>query len=93
MNLVLYGTVGCHLCEAAESLLAEILGPEAFGSVCRVDIAADDELQDRYGLRIPVLADTVSGRELNWPFDAGDLSSWLESGYTSGTGEAEERKQ
>ena len=90
MSLILYGTAGCHLCEAAEWLLAEILGSEAFGLVHRVDIAADDALQERYGVRIPVLADTRSGRELDWPFEVGDLSSWLGSGYTPGTGEAGE---
>ena len=86
MSLVLYGTAGCHLCEAAERLLVETLGAEAFGSVRRVDIAADDDLQERYGIRIPVLADTGSGCELDWPFDATDLSLWLGSVYTSTTG-------
>ena len=50
MDLVLYTRRGCHLCEAAEDLLAQ-LGVNAR----LVDVDAIAALRDRYGLRVPVL--------------------------------------
>lgn len=51
-RLTLITRIGCHLCEAAEDLLA-IHAPS-----CRlVDVDADDELREAFGLRVPVLVD------------------------------------
>lgn len=61
----LYTTAGCHLCEQAQALIARTLGRP----VPEVDIADDDELMARYGVRIPVLR-RADGAELDWPFDA-----------------------
>ncbi|MEH6471714.1 MAG: glutaredoxin family protein [Halopseudomonas sp.] len=69
---VLYGTVGCHLCDVAEQLLATTLDLQSV-SIELVDIADDDRLVERYGIRIPVLADSQTGRELGWPFDSQQL--------------------
>ena len=41
-----------------------------------VDIAEDTVLIERYGVRIPVVAD-ANGRELGWPFDGSALRAWL----------------
>ncbi len=71
---VLYGTAACHLCERAEALLAACGLAYDF-----VDIAADSGLTERYGVRIPVLADRVGGRELGWPFDERSLRDFLEA--------------
>ena len=60
---VLYMTVGCHLCEEAQHLLIGILGRP----VREVDIADDERLLERYGVRIPVLR-RADGTELDWPF-------------------------
>lgn len=50
---------GCGLCREAERLVAS----EARGhDVQRVDIDADDELQRRYNIRVPVVA--VDGEEI-----------------------------
>ena len=69
---VLYGTSACHLCELAEELLIA-LGRDTPELVFeKVDISGVDELFERYGLRIPVLRD-AAGRELDWPFTAGQL--------------------
>ena len=65
MNLELYGTAFCHLCEQAQAVLREI-GVEAD----YIDIADDDELVEKYGIRIPVLKRRDTGAELGWPFDA-----------------------
>lgn len=73
-QLLLYTTAGCHLCEQAQSLLLPWL--EQGISVELVDIAEEDALVERYGIRIPVLA-ASSGEELGWPFDAVQLAGWL----------------
>jgi len=46
-------------------------------AVTEVDINSADELVQRYGLRIPVLADADSGRELGWPFGPEDVRRFL----------------
>jgi glutaredoxin len=73
MDLELYGTTFCHLCENAEAILREI-GIEAV----YVDIADDDELVEKYGMRIPVLKRGDTGAELGWPFDVARASEFLE---------------
>lgn len=50
---------GCGLCREAEAIVAR----EASGhDVQRVDIDADDDLQRRYNIRVPVVA--VDGTEI-----------------------------
>lgn len=71
-ELVLYGTSGCHLCEEAQALLAALEGADWQ----EVDIAEDDSLLERYGVRIPVLV-RADGAELGWPFDAVMLKAFL----------------
>ncbi len=72
VNLLLYGTESCHLCEAAQALLRA-----ASVAADYVDIAGDDELLERYGLRIPVLRRLDTGAELDWPFGAEALQRFL----------------
>ena len=72
----LFHTSGCHLCEEAEAMLlpmAEKLGV----TVSRVDIAEEDALVEAYGMRIPVVRNVASGRELGWPFEPEQLYSFL----------------
>ena len=66
MELTLYQRDTCHLCDLALAVLAEARTPE-FTSVF---IDADDALEARYGLRVPVLRDADRDIELDWPFDA-----------------------
>jgi hypothetical protein len=35
------------------------------------------ELEQRYGTRVPVLRDARDGRELDWPFDAAAVRTFL----------------
>ena len=65
MALTLYQRDDCHLCDLALGLLAEVRAPE-FDSVF---IDGDDALEERYGIRVPVLRDEDRGVELEWPFD------------------------
>lgn len=73
MSLILYQRDDCALCDAALAVLARTRVPE-FDSVF---IDADDALEQQYGHRVPVLRDTTGGAELDWPFDAATLASWL----------------
>lgn len=43
----------------------------------KIDIANDDQLIERYGVRIPVLKRLSDGAELGWPFDDFTLREWL----------------
>ncbi|KJK06619.1 MULTISPECIES: glutaredoxin family protein [Pseudomonas] len=71
----LFGTLGCHLCEVAEALLMPFV--EHGLLVELVDIADDESTFQRYGLLIPVLRRCDSGAELNWPFDAEQVVTFL----------------
>lgn len=75
IQLTLYTTFGCHLCEEAEEILNLLQNLQ----VCRwtaIEISEDDRLVDLYGVRIPVVA-TEEGRELGWPFTLKMMSDWL----------------
>jgi hypothetical protein len=71
--LTLYQRDDCKLCDEAVALLARVRAPE-FESVW---IDGDAALEARYGVRVPVLRDEASGRELGWPFDADALRRFL----------------
>lgn len=75
-EFVLYGTLGCHLCDVAEALLVAEMDANRH-QVDAIDIAEDDRLLERYGEKIPVLAHLASAQELAWPFDAATLGDFL----------------
>ncbi len=72
-GLVLYQRDDCHLCDQALEVLAQARAPEPES----VFIDDDTALEDRYGVRVPVLRDG-RGRELDWPFDVAALQRWLQ---------------
>ena len=74
-TLILYSTLGCHLCEEAKALLMPLLVRSRW-QLQEVDIAEDDDLLANYGIRIPVLSIPSVG-ELNWPFTTEDIISRL----------------
>lgn len=63
-RFILFQRDDCHLCDLALEVLAQARLP-AFESVF---IDGDATLEAAYGARVPVLRDTGSGRELDWPF-------------------------
>ncbi len=72
----LYSTLGCHLCEEAEALLLPLLvEAQAAGITIEIEVIdiAEEGLIDTYGLRIPVLRCAQTERELDWPFDVGQV--------------------
>ncbi len=73
-TLIFYTSVGCHLCEQAEELLAELADSLEI-EFESVDIGADAALVSLYGIRIPVVKNKDSGAEIGWPFTLEDLSS------------------
>lgn len=77
MELLLYTTAQCHLCELAEALLVGTPMPEPI-PVEVVDIAQSETLVQQYGTRIPVLRRNDTGAELDWPFTRDQLLTFLQ---------------
>jgi len=78
LELELYSTSACHLCEQAEALLLAVVPQTKAAWQCYViDIADDVTLLERYGVRIPVVRRCDSAAELQWPFDAAQLLAFL----------------
>ncbi len=67
-ELLLYTTVGCHLCDLAKEQLEPLLDAFSF-KIVEVEIADDDILLEKYGVRIPVVKINHHNNELAWPFD------------------------
>ena len=76
MPLILYQRDDCKLCDEALAVLAAAPAP-AFDSVWIDD---DPQLEARYGTRVPVLRDTGSGRELDWPFAPATVRAFIAGG-------------
>ena len=64
----LYGKPGCHLCEDAEALLAQVARTQPL-TVQKVNIESSPELFDEYRYRIPVIQ-VAGGATLDWPTTA-----------------------
>jgi hypothetical protein len=58
--VTLYHAQGCHLCDSARRVLAQVRAETPF-DLEEVDIAGEPELEARYRERIPVVA--VDGEE------------------------------
>ena len=69
-SLQLFSTPDCHLCDVAKAIVQEVIAPMPQQyQIEAVDITQHFDLKKNYGLKIPVLRHSASGRELNWPFD------------------------
>lgn len=81
MRLMLFGTAGCHLCELAEEIINDCLGNQQNDVIERVDIAdaENEHWQEQYAVRIPVLYDADSQKELAWPFDTLEVNAFIAS--------------
>lgn len=66
--MILYTRPGCHLCDLVAAMLKE-----AEIAWQAVDIDEDPELEERYGITVPVIRDPGSGRELGYPFGLEEL--------------------
>ncbi|KAA1397178.1 glutaredoxin family protein [Aeromicrobium ginsengisoli] len=76
-RVVVYSRPGCHLCEVAEALVAEICA-ETGDTWARVDITDDADLTARFTDQVPVTF--VDGAQHDfWRVDAARLRGALES--------------
>ena len=74
-RLILLGTSACHLCEQAEDLLNEAnIGYQ------KIDIAEQEQWQEQYAIKIPVLLNTELKQELCWPFVIEDIQTFVHMG-------------
>lgn len=73
IRFMLFGTLGCHLCEQAEAIVNACIP----GGVDYVDIAEQEQWQELYALRIPVLYHSETKQELGWPFDQADVEEFI----------------
>jgi len=81
IELTLYTTAGCHLCELAEAIL-QTIDKQYNTTIIHTEIGDDDNLVKRYGLRIPVVK-LPDDTEIGWPFELEDIESQLK--YTQTT--------
>lgn len=72
LNARLYGNPFCHLCKEAEAILHR-----AGITAIKIDITENQNLFEKYSLRIPVLQRIDNDTELDWPFDAAAVSHFL----------------
>jgi hypothetical protein len=84
LRLVLFGTSGCHLCEQAVLIIdAYLSGQWDQLVVDHVDIAEQEQWQEKYAIRIPVLYHPETQNELGWPFDQTNVEEFI-NGLTNG---------
>lgn len=74
--LILYTTLGCHLCDEAKAMAWPVLAHYDY-QLQEVEITDDEALVERYGIRIPVVKRPESSSELGWPFSQQDLAEYL----------------
>lgn len=75
-TLILYTTLGCHLCEDAKQVIWPLLASKGF-RLEEVDIADSDHLMQHYAVRIPVVKREDRDADLGWPFGAEQLAEYL----------------
>lgn len=80
-KIELLGTTACHLCELAVDVVEqfnEMMKAHDFQlKVENLDIASSAALVEVYGNRIPVIIDSDTKKELDWPFDLEGLYNFL----------------
>ena len=76
-RLTVFTGPNCHLCEQAKAILYPLISQEGWELV-EVNIQDSEDLGQRYGIHIPVVA-LPDGREKGWPFTAAQIARMLES--------------
>ena len=74
-QLIIYTGPNCHLCEQAKAILYPLMSERGL-TLVEVDIHTDAELQQKYGIRIPVVL--ANGQEKGWPFTAAQIGRLLD---------------
>jgi len=78
MKVNLFTTLGCHLCDQALALLRNIEASGFAIAINEIEIADDNELVEKYGIRIPVVLIDGRDNDLGWPFTETELRHFLE---------------
>ena len=80
VNLILYSTSHCHLCELAGSILKDI---SVLNDIVwtTLEISEDSTLLLRYEIKIPVIKRVDNEIEIAWPFTAQDIQSLVEMNH------------
>ncbi len=72
IELNLYFTSHCHLCELAELMLSKIEIVQRI-TVTKYEITDSDILLEQYSTKIPVIKRADSKTELCWPFTESEI--------------------
>lgn len=76
LHCILFSTLGCHLCDEAEVILAPLLNVLPL-QIEWVDIIEKEEWVERYGIHIPVVMRLDTQAELYWPFTTEQAYAFL----------------
>lgn len=71
MDIKLYTTLGCHLCDEALEMLMLLKKTELELNIVNVEIADSKSLSELYGEKIPVVQ--FKREEIYWPFGVEEL--------------------
>ncbi|MDG1079774.1 MAG: glutaredoxin family protein [Porticoccaceae bacterium] len=72
----LYTGPNCHLCEQAKAVLYPLMTERGLRLI-EITIQSNVELQEKYAIRIPVVA-LANGEEKGWPFTAAQIGRLLD---------------
>ena len=76
IQLHLYSTAHCHLCEHAEALLMQVCQEQSQVIWESIEIA-DNPALEHYANKIPVLKRLDTNTEINWPFGELEIKKLL----------------
>jgi hypothetical protein len=77
IRLLLFGTSGCHLCEQAELIVINCLANIKELTIETIDIAENEQWQEQYAIRIPVLYHPETKKDLGWPFNQAQVKKFI----------------
>ncbi len=77
IQLLLFGTSGCHLCEQAEQVIKECLPDNLDLAIETIDISGQEQWEEQYSLRIPVLYHPETKKDLGWPFNQWQVKEFI----------------
>lgn len=77
MNVRLYTTLGCHLCDEALTMLNTLHAQGKPLKLSEIEIADSEELMAQYAIRIPVITSDFSEGDISWPFTLEELNLFL----------------
>ncbi len=78
-GLLLLGTSGCHLCEQAQEIINACLPDNLGVRIDIIDIAGEEQWQEKYAIRIPVLYHPETQKELGWPFNEEQVKAFIKA--------------